>query len=80
VEDSELEANIVPAAVGANGLLAKAGTDVGHIATDTGKCGVDAAVVRQKHVAAIVPCLQAKQDDRTQPGQESQEDGEIDGL
>jgi hypothetical protein len=80
VKDSELEANIVPAAVGANGLLAKAWPDVGHVATDAGKGRIDTAVVRQKHVAAIIPCLQAKQDDRAQAGQESQEDSEIDGL
>jgi hypothetical protein len=80
VENSELEANIVPAATGTDGLLATAWTDVGYVATDAGKGGVDAAVVRQEHVAPIIPCLQAKQDDRAQAGQESQEDGEIDGL
>jgi hypothetical protein len=60
MEDSELEANIVPAAVGANSLLATAGTDVGHVATDAGKGGIDAAVIRQEHIAAVIPGLQAE--------------------
>jgi hypothetical protein len=55
---SELEANIVPAATGADGLLATARADVGHVATDAGKGGVDATMVRKEHVTAIVPRLQ----------------------
>ena len=78
--DSELEANIVPAATGADGLLATAGADIGHVATDAGKGGVDAAVIRKEHVAAVIPGLQAEEDDRAQAGQEGQEDGEVDGL
>jgi hypothetical protein len=75
VGGSELEANIVPSATGADGLLAAARADIGHVATDTGKAGVDAAVIRKEHVTSVIPGLQSKQDDRTEAGQEGQEDG-----
>ena len=76
---SELEANIVPSATGADGFLAAAGPDVGQAATDAGKGRIDAAVVREEHVASVVPRLQSEQDDRGQPGQEGQEGAEVDG-
>jgi hypothetical protein len=66
--------------MGADRLLAKPGADIRHVTTDAGKGGIDAAVIREEDVAPIVPSLQAEKDDRSQPGQEGQEDGEIDGL
>jgi hypothetical protein len=44
---SELEANIVPSAAGADGFLAAAGPDIGQAAADAGKGGIDAAVIRE---------------------------------
>jgi len=69
VGDSELEANIVPSATGAGGLLATARTDIGHVATDAGKGGIDAAVIRKEHVSPVIPGLQAEEDDRAKAGQ-----------
>jgi hypothetical protein len=66
--------------MGTDSLLATAGSNIGHVATDAGKGGINATVVRQEHITPVIPCLQSEEDDRAQAGQEGQEDGEIDGL